>query len=98
MTHISCNVPRPTVIAKFAVGSWSGPSGTYKLKLQKLDFWLNLDKKAARQMPIVAVPLLKVVRAFAVSRSVVAAPMHKFNYAKLQTQYRSTAGVRDTRS
>jgi hypothetical protein len=58
-TYISCNVS--TVMVKFAVGTGLDRL-VPKLKLQKLNFWLNLDKKVARQMPMFAVPLLKLAR------------------------------------
>jgi hypothetical protein len=58
-THISCNVF--TVMAKFAVGTGLDRL-VPKLRLQKLNFWLNLDNKVARQMPMVAVPILKLAR------------------------------------
>ena len=48
-----------TVIDKFAVGTGLDRL-VPKLKLQKLNFWLNFDKKVAQQLPMVAVPLLKV--------------------------------------
>jgi hypothetical protein len=41
ITHISCNVT--TTLSKDRL--------VPKLKLQKLDFWLNLDKKVARHLP-----------------------------------------------
>jgi hypothetical protein len=51
----TCGQPNilSTVIAQFALGTGLDRL-VPKLKLQKLNFWLNLDKKVARQMPMVA--------------------------------------------